>query len=77
MVVKVAEQTPLSALRVGELALEAGVPPGVLNILTGDGATTGNALSTHQGVDKVQTQLYALHLHSLAYVAVCQAKLSS
>lgn len=53
VVVKVAEQTPLSALRVGELALEAGVPPGVLNILTGDGATTGNALSTHQGVDKV------------------------
>lgn len=53
MVVKVAEQTPLSALRVGELALEAGVPPGVLNILTGDGPTTGNALSTHQGVDKV------------------------
>ena len=52
--VKVAEQTPLSALRVGELALEAGVPPGVLNILTGDGPTTGNALSTHQGVDKVR-----------------------
>lgn len=51
--VKVAEQTPLSALRVGELALEAGVPPGVLNVLPGDGPTTGNALSIHKGVDKV------------------------
>ena len=54
MVVKVAEQTPLSALRIGELALEAGVPPGVLNVIPGDGPTTGNALSSHQGVDKVK-----------------------
>jgi len=53
VVVKVAEQTPLSALRIGELALEAGVPPGVLNVLPGDGPTTGNALSSHMGVDKV------------------------
>lgn len=55
MVVKVAEQTPLSALRIGELALEAGVPPGVLNVLPGDGPTTGNALSSHMGVDKVRS----------------------
>lgn len=53
VVVKVAEQTPLSALRIGELALEAGVPPGVLNVIPGDGPTTGNALSSHLGVDKV------------------------
>ena len=37
VVLKPAEQTPLSALRLGELALEAGFPPGVLNVLTGDG----------------------------------------
>jgi len=53
VVVKVAEQTPLSALRIGELALEAGIPAGVLNVLPGDGPVTGNALSSHLGVDKV------------------------
>src|SRR6202021_2650854 len=47
-----AEQTPLSALRLGELALEVGFPPGVLNILTGDGAT-GAALVDHPDVDKI------------------------
>jgi aldehyde dehydrogenase (NAD+) len=51
-VLKPAEQTPLSALRLGELALEVGFPPGVLNVLTGDG-TTGAALVEHAGVDKV------------------------
>jgi acyl-CoA reductase-like NAD-dependent aldehyde dehydrogenase len=52
IVLKPAEQTPLSALRLGELALEVGFPPGVLNVLTGDGAT-GAALVDHPGVDKV------------------------
>ena len=52
VVLKPAEQTPLSALRLGELALEAGFPPGVINILTGDGET-GAALVDHGGVDKV------------------------
>jgi acyl-CoA reductase-like NAD-dependent aldehyde dehydrogenase len=52
IVLKPAEQTPLSALRLGELALEAGLPPGVLNVLTGDGAT-GAALVEHPDVDKV------------------------
>jgi acyl-CoA reductase-like NAD-dependent aldehyde dehydrogenase len=52
IVLKPAEQTPLSALRLGELALEAGLPPGVLNVLTGDGAT-GAALVDHPDVDKV------------------------
>ncbi len=49
---KPAEQTPLSALRLGELALEVGIPPGVLNVLTGDGST-GAALVEHPGVDKI------------------------
>ncbi|CAK0737958.1 Aldehyde dehydrogenase 2 member B4, mitochondrial [Coccomyxa viridis] len=53
IVMKVAEQTPLSALRVGEMALEAGIPPGVINIITGDGPVAGAALATHPGVDKV------------------------
>ncbi len=52
VVLKPAEQTPLSALRVGELALEVGFPPGVLNVLTGDGST-GAALVAHPDVDKV------------------------
>jgi acyl-CoA reductase-like NAD-dependent aldehyde dehydrogenase len=52
VVLKPAEQTPLSALRLGELALEVGFPPGVLNVLTGDGET-GAALVDHPDVDKV------------------------
>ena len=52
IVLKPAEQTPLSALRLGELALEVGFPPGVLNVITGDGET-GAALVDHPGVDKV------------------------
>jgi aldehyde dehydrogenase (NAD+) len=51
-VLKPAEQTPLSALRLGELALEAGLPAGVLNVLTGDGET-GAAIVDHPGVDKI------------------------
>ncbi|UZN50948.1 aldehyde dehydrogenase family protein [Cupriavidus cauae] len=53
VIVKPAEITPLSALRVGELALEAGLPPGVLNIVTGKGSVVGDALVGHPGVDKV------------------------
>jgi acyl-CoA reductase-like NAD-dependent aldehyde dehydrogenase len=52
VVLKPAEQTPLSALRLGELALEVGFPPGVINVLTGDGST-GAALVDHPDVDKV------------------------
>ncbi len=52
VVLKPAEQTPLSALRLGELALQAGFPPGVLNVLTGDGET-GAALVDHPDVDKI------------------------
>jgi aldehyde dehydrogenase (NAD+) len=53
VVVKPAELTPLTALRLGELALEAGIPPGVLNVVTGFGATAGAALVNHEDVDKV------------------------
>ncbi len=52
IVLKPAEQTPLSALRFGELALEVGFPEGVLNVITGDGET-GAALVDHPGVDKI------------------------
>jgi len=51
-VLKPAEQTPLTALRIGELALEVGFPPGVLNVITGDGST-GAALVDCPGVDKI------------------------
>jgi phenylacetaldehyde dehydrogenase len=53
VVLKPAEETPLTALRLGELALEAGFPKGVLNVVTGMGPTAGAALSAHSGVDKV------------------------
>lgn len=53
LVLKPAEQTPLTALRLGELALEAGIPAGVLNIVTGDGPTAGAALSRHPNVAKI------------------------
>src|SRR3954466_5995607 len=52
IVLKPAEQTPLTALRLGELPLGAGFPEGTLNVLTGDG-TTGAALVDEPGVDKV------------------------
>jgi phenylacetaldehyde dehydrogenase len=52
-VLKPAEQTPLSALRLGELALEAGLPEGVLNVVPGFGETAGAALVAHPDVDKV------------------------
>ena len=53
IVLKPSELTPLSALRLGELALEAAFPPGVLQILTGLGSEAGAALVRHPGVDKV------------------------
>ncbi len=53
VVLKPAEQTPLTALRIGELAMEAGLPEGVLNIIPGYGETAGAAISEHMDVDKV------------------------
>ncbi|MEJ2176573.1 MAG: aldehyde dehydrogenase [Gammaproteobacteria bacterium] len=53
LVVKPAQETPLTALRVAELAAEAGVPPGVLNIVPGGGAEAGEPLGRHPDVDMV------------------------
>ena len=53
IVLKPAEQTPLSALRLGEILQEAGVPDGVVNIVPGYGETAGAALAAHPAVDKV------------------------
>ncbi len=52
-ILKPAEQTPLSALRLGEILQEAGVPAGIVNILTGFGVPAGAALTAHSGVDKI------------------------
>jgi aldehyde dehydrogenase (NAD+) len=53
VVMKPAEQTPLSALRVGELIQEAGFPDGVVNLLPGFGPTAGQAIARHPDIDKV------------------------
>ncbi|WP_107676295.1 aldehyde dehydrogenase [Agrobacterium sp. LAD9] len=53
IVLKPAEQTPLSALILGKLALEAGIPEGVLNVLQGEGETTGEALISHPSIAKI------------------------
>jgi aldehyde dehydrogenase (NAD+) len=53
VILKPASQTPLTALALGDLALEIGFPPGVLNIITGRGETVGQALVEHPGIDKI------------------------
>ncbi|MDZ4766280.1 MAG: aldehyde dehydrogenase family protein [Chloroflexota bacterium] len=53
LILKPAEQTPLTAIRLGELALEAGIPEGVFNVVTGFGETAGAALTAHPDVDKI------------------------
>jgi gamma-glutamyl-gamma-aminobutyraldehyde dehydrogenase len=53
IVLKPAEQSPLTALKLGQLALEAGVPPGVLNVAPGFGETAGQALARHMDVDLI------------------------
>ena len=53
VVLKPASYTPLTALRVGELIIEAGFPPGVVNILPGKGSTVGIAIASHRDIDKV------------------------
>jgi phenylacetaldehyde dehydrogenase len=53
VILKPAEQTPLSALRLAELMAEAGLPEGVVNVVTGFGETAGAALAAHDGVDKI------------------------
>jgi len=53
VILKVAEETPLSAIRLGEILQEAGIPDGVVNIITGYGHTAGAHLANHTGIDKV------------------------
>ena len=53
LVLKPAEQSPLTALRVAELAIEAGLPPGIFNVVPGFGETAGQALGRHMDVDAV------------------------
>jgi aldehyde dehydrogenase (NAD+) len=53
VILKPAEEAPLTSLRLGELAMEAGIPPGVVNVVPGYGETAGAALASHPGVDKV------------------------
>ncbi len=53
VVLKPSENTPLNALKLAEIAMEAGLPEGVLNVVTGYGATTGEALALHEDVDKI------------------------
>ena len=52
-ILKPASNTPLGAVRLGQIALEAGLPEGVLNVVPGPGSTVGHALCTHPGVDKI------------------------
>ena len=53
VIVKPATNTPLTALKLAELAVEAGLPPGVLNVIPGRGSVVGNALVEHPGIDKI------------------------
>ena len=53
VILKPASQTPLTALAFGQIALDAGLPPGVLNVITGSGSTVGQALVEHPGVNKI------------------------
>jgi phenylacetaldehyde dehydrogenase len=70
VVLKPAEQTPLSALRLGELIMEAGFPEGVVNIVPGYGETAGAALAAHPDVDKIaftgSTEVGKLIVHAAA-----------
>lgn len=53
VVLKPSEMTPFSAVRMADLAVQAGVPPGLINVVQGDGATTGNALTGHPDIAKI------------------------
>jgi acyl-CoA reductase-like NAD-dependent aldehyde dehydrogenase len=53
VVIKPASQTPLTALALAEIALEAGIPPGVINVITGPGSTVGQMIVEHPGIDKI------------------------
>ncbi|MEV0742182.1 aldehyde dehydrogenase [Streptomyces sp. NPDC050549] len=70
VVLKPSEKSPLSALLLGRLGTEAGLPPGVLNVVTGDGPSAGRALGLHPGVDVLAfTGSTAVGRHFLRYSA--------
>ncbi|CAL9347916.1 NADP_NAD-dependent aldehyde dehydrogenase PuuC [Streptomyces sp. enrichment culture] len=70
VVLKPSENAPLSALRLGRIAAEAGLPPGVLNVVNGDGPVAGRALGLHPGVDVLAfTGSTAVGRHFLRYAA--------
>ncbi|MEU0246516.1 aldehyde dehydrogenase [Streptomyces sp. NPDC006235] len=70
VVLKPSENSPLSAVLLGRLATEAGIPPGVLNVVTGDGPTAGRALGLHPDVDVLAfTGSTAVGRHFLRYAA--------
>ena len=75
VIVKPAEETSLTALRVAELAAEAGVPPGVLNVLPGSGPEAGEPLGRHMGVDMISfTGSTVTGKRFLSYAAESNAK---
>ncbi|MBU2667335.1 aldehyde dehydrogenase family protein [Actinoplanes bogorensis] len=75
VVLKTAEQSPLSMQRVAALGAEAGLPPGVLNVLSGDGATVGRRLGEHPDVDVLTfTGSTAVGRHFLRYAADSNVK---
>jgi acyl-CoA reductase-like NAD-dependent aldehyde dehydrogenase len=53
LILKPASQTPLTALALGEIAQEVGIPPGVFNVITGPGSSVGQAIVEHPGIDKI------------------------
>lgn len=77
MVVKPAEQTPLTALAVASLIKEAGFPPGVVNVIPGYGPTAGAALTNHPKVDKIAfTGSTEVSLHELFCYHVITSRIS-
>ncbi|WVZ11335.1 hypothetical protein V8G54_015865 [Vigna mungo] len=69
IVLKTAEQTPLTALFVAKLFHEAGLPEGVLNIVSGYGPTAGAALASHMDVDKIGKRVKGYSLHRVLYLS--------
>lgn len=53
MILKPSEVTPITGLELGEICTQAGLPPGVLNVVTGDGPSTGEPLTRHKDVNKI------------------------
>ncbi|ETS84253.1 Aldehyde dehydrogenase [Pestalotiopsis fici W106-1] len=74
VVLKPAEQTPLSALYFGKLVVEAGIPAGVVNIVTGLGRVTGNAIASHMDIDKVAFTGSTMTGRAVMKAAACNLK---